>query len=184
MVLALECFGAAAAPCAGAGALAAGRARTLVPARWSRGGRRWTCTPICSMTISILWRIGSHKVCPKCVHADPRASRRNLRRGVYRAYASKSVEPPVRIELLNRSWSRRRTADELQNHVLCNSLRFPPFVPECAQNAPTRAPWSGSAVRTPLHRGSKPLCVERCMVHTDKCAGLYTLHRSRGVESK
>jgi hypothetical protein len=53
--------------------------------------------------------------------------------------------PRVRIELLNRSWSRRRTSQELRNHIPCNSLVLPRFAPRCAQNVPSREPRMYSA---------------------------------------
>jgi hypothetical protein len=59
------------------------------------------------------------------------------------------VEPPVRIELLNGSWSGRRTGRELGNDMRSNSVRLPGFVPRCAQNVPSQAPDSQRNARPP-----------------------------------
>jgi hypothetical protein len=47
--------------------------------------------------------------------------------------AIKSAEPPVRIELLNRSCSRLRNRPDLGDEMRCDSLGLPWFVPKCAQ---------------------------------------------------
>jgi hypothetical protein len=65
------------------------------------------------------------------------------------------TEPPVRIELLNRSWSRCRTGHQLRNDNCCHSLRLPGFVPRCAQNVPSQAP------DFTVQRAARPSCPEQ-----------------------
>lgn len=63
------------------------------------------------------------------------------------------------IELLNQSWSRRRGGRELWNHIRCNSLRLPRFVPRCAQNVPSQTPDSQRTVRRNCPVGNKSVII-------------------------